>query len=216
MFQCQITFASAVRGGRRIIRATPAVGRTVRRRTQIVVIDARIAEARSRPRILFGEEEHTRGVHDHRFLLYVLNSLLPLRGYVIPRIAVEVGIHAVAVLRPDRNGLTITASTAHHSGYNAERRTQVNVFILQIGPEAAGKIRVLVEILAPIVPSTPRRCVPIELTERIREGSILVIQTHPARHPVLFHVVAADNGSGLLRAFPCFHGNLLEKKTGAC
>lgn len=92
-----------------------AIGRTVRRGPQIVVIDAGAAEAWDRPRVFFEEKEHARCIHDHMFFVYsVKPSFFVLIGHVIHAIPIKVGIHTIAVLRFDGNGRAVTIPATYH------------------------------------------------------------------------------------------------------
>lgn len=99
----------------RIVIRPEAVGRTIRRRAQIVVINAGAAKTQDRPFIFLGEKEHMRWIHDHMFFVYsVKPSLFVLIGHVIHAIPVKVGIHTMAVLSFDGSGRAVTIPATHH------------------------------------------------------------------------------------------------------
>ncbi len=139
-----------------------AISRTIRRGAQIVIIDSSIANAPNTPRIFLREEKHVRRILYLGFLLKVHNGGMVFSGHVPPCTAVEIGIHAVTILRLDGNRRTITIMAAHLFGNNFECGTQVNIPVLQIRPEYAAEVRIRVKILAGIMPSAPSAAVLVE------------------------------------------------------
>jgi len=179
-----------------------AVGSTIRGGTQIVIIYRRAAQARNSPRILLREEKHIRGMLYLGFLLNVLNGSMVLAGHRPPRIAVQVGIHTVTILRFYGNGRPITPVAAHSPCNIFERATKVNIFLLQVGPKHAGKVGPAVKILARIVPSTASTTIIVEPCEGVWKVIVIIRDVHLSRQAILTHVGPTENYPRLL-LHPC-------------
>jgi hypothetical protein len=61
----------------------------------------------------------------------------------------------------------------------------MNILLLKIRPKHTTKVRILVEILAGIMPATSSATVLVKPGERIRKVSIVVVSVHSSRQTVL-------------------------------